>query len=136
MDALARDEALRAMHRKSREDMCPIYDSKSQKSLWMDITDWLREMEVDDLTLTSITTESFCKLFERLVYLADPSQSVCFPSAASSHWGKDFVTTLSHLKYPHIHNVSPQWVYDPAEPRSIWPYLLSVLCWLMNMGKV
>jgi SMC interacting uncharacterized protein involved in chromosome segregation len=135
-EALARDKTLRATRRQFRECISPIYDSESQKSVWMEITDWLREMEVDDFTLASITTESFHRLFKRIVHLADPSQSLCLGGAASSHWGEDFMTILSHLKYPHIHNIHPQFVDNPAEPTATWPCLLSVLYWLMNMGKV
>jgi kinetochore protein NDC80 len=82
-------------------------------------------------TLVNITGKDFRLIFHHLVELIDPWH----PFDPKARFEDEFLPALKALRYPFASQIDTKWLAAPASMHS-WPFLLGMLHWLVEMGKV
>jgi kinetochore protein NDC80 len=98
-----------------------------------DIHSWLQSTgyEISMQTLVNITGKDFRSIFHHLVELIDPWH----PFDPEMRFEDEFLPALKALRYPFAAQIDAKWLAAPASMHS-WPFLLGMLHWLVEMGKV
>jgi len=115
------------------KDTRPLRDRPYQLKMRQDIHSWLQctGYEISMQTLANITGKDFRSIFHHLVGMLDPWH----PFNPASRFEDEFLPALRALKYPFVSQVDNKWLAAPASMHS-WPFLLGMLHWLAEMGKV
>ena len=87
--------------------------------------------EISMPMLTSMQGKDYRAIFDTLVLTLDP----CHPLKEGVRFEDGFIPALKALRYPFAHQIDTKWLAAVASPHS-WPYLLSVLHWLVELCKV
>lgn len=115
------------------KDTRPLRDRPYQIKMRQDIHSWLQSTgyEISMQTLVNITGKDFRSIFHHLVELIDPWH----PFDPEMRFEDEFLPALKALRYPFAAQIDAKWLAAPASMHS-WPFLLGMLHWLVEMGKV
>jgi kinetochore protein NDC80 len=118
---------------QSIKDTRPLRDRPYQMKMRQEIHSWLQctGYDISMQTLANITGKDFRAIFHHLVIILDPWH----PFEPTSRFEDEFLPALKALKYPFVTQIDNKWLAAPASMHS-WPFLLGMLHWLTEMGKV
>lgn len=116
------------------KDTRPLRDRQYQAKMRQDVYSWLKETEFEGIhpqTLQNITGRDFRAIFEHLVCLLDPQ----WPFEMDKRLDDQIIPPLQALHYPYASQIDIKWLAAPGAQYS-WPWLLGMLHWLAEIGKV
>jgi kinetochore protein NDC80 len=124
---------LAAASSQTVKDTRPLRDRPYQMKMRQDIYNWLQSTgyDISMQTLVNITGKDFRSIFHHLVELIDPWH----PFDPTIRFEDEFLPALKALRYPFAAQIDSKWLAAPASMHS-WPFLLGMLHWLVEMGKV
>lgn len=115
------------------KDSRPLRERPYQAKMRQDIVAWLDSngISISPQVLQNITGKDFRVVFQDLIRLLDPE----WPFAADQAFDDQFVNSLKAFRYPFIGQLDRKILATPGAMHA-WPFLLGVLHWLAELGKV